>query len=124
MPLAWSHTLFTLPLVLKLKGFDLTLLVLVLLKIERQLSNDTIAISQPALYNSARKNPNLFSNLLKILSLIKLKNVNIFPILTVLVISDISLHLSLLYFNQMAPQLSLFSLEMNSLLKPLLPTLL
>ena len=33
-------------------------------------------------------------------------------------------HLSLLYFNQTAPQLSLLSLKLNSSLKPLLPTLL
>ena len=33
------------------------------------------------------------------------------------------LHLSLPYFNQMVPQLSVFSLKLNFSLKPLLPTL-
>ena len=75
--------------------------------------------------------PNLFSNLQKILS--SIENVKIIPILTLLVISGIQrvlsltillLHLFLLYFNQMAPKLSLLSLKLSSSLKSLLPILL
>ena len=57
---------------------------------------------------------------------------SIFPILTSRdfwhlannISNNLFLHLSLLYFNQTDPQLSLLSLKWNSLLKPLLSTLL
>ena len=82
-----------------------------------------------ALYISAHNHAK--SNLLKTLS--SIENVKIFPTLTLFVISGIQpiisptillLHLSLPYFNQMAQQLSLLFLKLNSSLRSLLRALL
>ena len=102
--------------------------VSVLSKKETRLKNGTVVIHmlQLMLYIFLPViMPNLFFNLLKILS--SIKKAKIFAILTLLVISGIQqilsptillLHLSLLYFNQMASRLSLLFL---SSLKPSLP---
>ena len=132
--LAWNYKILILSLILKLKTLGLTLLVLVLSMMESRLTNGSVAIHllklMPYIFLPVIMT-NLLSNLLKTLSLIE--NIKIFPTLTLLVISGIKtiisltillLHLSILYFNQMATPLSLLSLKLNSSLKPLLPTLL
>ena len=123
-----------LSLILKLKSPSLTLLVLVLSKIERLFTNGTVVIHLVKLMPYVILPvilPNLFSKLLEILSYIE--HVKLFPIITFLVIFGIMpiisptillLHLSLFYFYQMAPIMPLLSLKRNSLLKLLLPTLL
>ena len=82
-----------------------------------------------ALYMSACNHAKSILQLTKSLS--SIENVIIFQILTLLVISGILpiisptiflLHLSFLYFNQMAPRLPLLSLKLNSSLNSLLLT--
>ena len=85
MELYIPHTL-----ILKLKNPGLTLLVLVLSKIERWFTKGTVAIHMlkfmPYIFMLVIM-PNLFSNFLKVLS--SIENVIMFPILPLLVISGI-----------------------------------